>query len=149
MSLLLAMFNYLAAAGGSGPTVSPNPNPKANEVVNNICYGGVNYDSDGIEYERRASDGDWNLGSQFGNWLDTGLSSEVWIEYTYVSGTAFDTDAGAGRLQLNTDRQWGYLRTSEGTDSGVHTFKFYDAASGGNEIGTVTYTISATLTLDM
>lgn len=69
------------------------------------------------------------------NWLEGGNSSNVWVERDNLAGTPGTLngyDPGAGRLQLNTTRQYGVVETTT-TETHTCTFDltFYDAASGG------------------
>lgn len=104
------------------------------------CYAYIQYSSSGIEYQN-ASASSSVMSSSRGNWLDIGDSSDVWIQRTINSGS-FITDPGIGRLQLSTTRKWGNSIIGGTLNCNV-TFKFYDAASGGNQIGSITIDVKA------
>lgn len=127
------------------PTVSANGGIASNMRVNNPCYGGVSFNQSGTEFERVASSGAWN-GTNRGVWLDTGVPGAVWIERTINSGT-LDDDAGSGRLSMSIHRNFGVLQTPVGIRTMNITFDFYDAASGGNLLDSVTHDIVAENTL--
>ncbi len=134
------MIGLLAAFAGAhgGLVVSPLGTSIFNSRVGADCFAGVRFNNDGTE---QASDnvGTFNV-SRF-NWLDQGAAVQVWVERTINSGTLDWMDAGAGRLQLNTTRSFGNTRTTIGMDTTNVTFDFYDAASGGKLLATVTYDI--------
>jgi hypothetical protein len=117
----------------TGPTVSPSTStPVYNYRSSGTCHSGVSFNSNGTEY-KQSNLGSWT-GTSRGVWLDSGLNSEVWVQRTIVSGS-LTVDAGSGRLQLSTTRNFGVQQPTSGTNSCTVRFKFYDAASGGSEIG--------------
>lgn len=130
----------LAASLLKGLSISPLSSDITRLRVGSTCYAGVRFQADGTE-DSLGPTNTW-VGDR-GNWLDSGDSSEVWVERTVNSGSLNNTDAGAGRLQLSTDREYSVIRTTLGTQSANVTFDFYDASSGGNLMDSVTYTISA------
>ena len=78
-----------------------------------------------------------------GNWLTSGDASAVWIQRVIDTGT-LDTDAGSARLNLGTDREFGVHAPNENNHYMTITFNFYDAASGGSLLDTVSYFIRTT-----
>lgn len=121
----------------SGPSVSPST---ANVIWEKFtspgsAYAIVKFDNNGIQY-KNSSATSTSVTTSMGTWLDSGLNSEVWIERVISSGSFNYTDSGSGRLSLATDRSFGVSRSSNGTTTCTCTFNFYDAASGGNLIGT-------------
>jgi len=112
----------------TGPQISIATDGDTNVRVTGTCYCGIRFNSNGIEYEFLAG----GQATSLGNWLDSGLNSEVWVEMTLDSGSWNDTDSGTARLQLSTTRSWTVSRSTVGSHSATATFKFYDAASGGN-----------------
>ena len=136
-----AAWQVLSAAG---PAVSASTIPiYYNRNGAGTCYAIVRFNSNGIEYKNIGADNP-TMNSSRGIWLDSGLNSEVWVQRTINSGSFNYTDAGSGRLQLSTSRDFG---VSKGGPGGIQscnvTFKFWDAASGGNELDSVTYSIEA------
>lgn len=104
------------------------------------CYARLKLDNDGGVY---LSNSFGTYGTSLGDWLVSGLNSEVWVQRSISSGT-LDTDSiGAGRVVLSTDRVVG-VETSSGTKACTLTLQFYDAASGGNLLGSKEITLSAT-----
>jgi len=80
-----------------------------------------------------------------GTWLDGGSSSEVWVQRVITSGTLNHADPGSGRLQLSSSRQFGVTRSTTGTSTVDLTYNFYDAASGGNLLDSVSILMIATV----
>lgn len=76
----------------------------------------------------------------------TGAGDAVWVEFTLSSGTTPNVGTLNTRQQLNSARQIGFSRFAAGTSSCVVLVKFYDAASGGNLLGSNTLTLTATRT---
>ena len=128
----------------SGPTVSASTANVTRSAVANPTIAGVQYNSSGVEYATQFNgNGAYNISR--GNWLDTGLNSEVWIERTLNSGTLTHADPGTGRKVLSTTRSYAvHDATIPGgsVDCNV-TFDFYDAASGGSLLDSVTIDLSA------
>ena len=93
-----------------------------------------------------ASDGDLYSGlpafTSYETWLDAGQNTQGWVERTIISGT-LSSDAGTGRLECTSDRQYGVLQTVVGTKTCVIDLKFYDAPVGGSLLDTQRVTLSA------
>ena len=138
------MIHHLLAAVvavSPGLTVSPDTSVVTNIRVGATCWAGVVFSSLGTENENTPAN---SFTVSRGNWLDAGDSSEVWIERTINSGPGFNVDdPGAGRLQLNVNRKFNQNRTTIGVRTTNVTFDFWDAASGGNQLATVTYDVIA------
>lgn len=121
-------------ATSSGPTVSALANGDYNSANSGTIYAGVQFNTDGDEYEAN------NAGSyvtNVGQWLDSGTSSQVWVEYFNNTGTFTGKTAGT-RYQISTSQ--GFL-TPGATQfiqfrSVTCQFRFWDAASGGNTLQT-------------
>jgi len=106
-------------------------------------YARVRFGSDGIEYWTPSGGGPGYTLNK-GAWMDTGANTNYWVERTINSGT-LSTDAGAGRLAMTSNRDFGCIDT---TDNGSPvtanvTFDFWDAATGGVKVGSATYTFTA------
>lgn len=88
--------------GDPGDTVAL-PNAVLFNFINppDVAYSGLKFDNDGNMYRRQAGGG-W---SSVGAWLLNGTASDFYITRAIVSGT-LTTDAGAGPLQLNVDREY-------------------------------------------
>lgn len=97
------------------------------------CYAGIQYNSAGTESEYNTAGGLVSIGQ----WLVAGTAAEVWVQMTVHSGTWNSLNAGTTRLQLSTTRSWRLSRSTNGTSTVNCTIKFYDAASGGNELASV------------
>ena len=76
----------------------------------------------------------------------TGAGDAVWVEFTLSSGSTPNIGTLNTRQQLTSARDIGLTRLSAGTSSCVVLVKFYDAASGGNLLGSNTLTLTATRT---
>lgn len=108
-----------------------------------LVYAGVELRNDGTTY--RNLNGGVSAIGPLTDWLASGTAAEVWVERVISSGTLNSLDPGTGRLQLNTTR---YYRVVDGNIAGgavvcVFTLNFYDAASGGNLLGSTSVTLSA------
>jgi hypothetical protein len=128
-----------------GLAVSPNGSAVSKDVPFPTCWAGVQFNSNGVEYEN-ASGSSISFTTSRGNWLDSGSSGDVWIQRTINSSSDGLNwkDSGAGRLNLGTTREFGVLEPTFSDNATANvTFDFWDAASGGSKIGSVTYNISA------
>ena len=139
-----ADLNTIFAALGSVSSFSASP--QGGSIIRTrslTTYARVRFGSDGIEYWTPVTSGAGYTLSQ-GLWMDTGANTNYWVERTINSGT-LSTDAGAGRLAMTTNRDFGVIDSSD-NGVAVHanvTFRFYDAASGGVEVGSATYAFEA------
>jgi hypothetical protein len=104
-------------------------------------YSGLKIDADGNLYERTPNGG-W---SQFAVWLLAGTASTYYVSRTILTGT-LTTDAGAGPLQLNADREYD-VQTSKGTKDASVQFDIASDVSGTPIVASRTYTFLAS-TLD-
>ncbi len=130
-----------------GISVSPSSSNFDHIVLDPLdCYAGIQFNSSGEEF-KNVSGSNQNFTTSRGNWLDSGSSSDVWIERTVNVGSLDWLDAGSGRLNLGTTREFGIERTSLGTDFLEIDFDFWDAASGGNLLGSSSVDISAEVAL--
>lgn len=127
----------------SGPTVAPASSGVSYSGVGATIYARVMFGADGVQY-RNASATSTSMTTSVTTWLTSGLSSQVWVQRTVNSGS-LNLDPGSGRLQLNSDRTFGVqdVTIAGGSVSANLTFRFYDAASGGSEIGSCTLTLTA------
>ncbi len=126
------------------PVVTPSSADSLAVCAGTACYSGVSFNNNGIEYNRNSNDpNDW-LAAIRGTWLSVGLADEVWIEVIQNSGDPLSVQPPAGRNQLNVALNYGLEELVSGqTTAGNFTFNFYDAVSGGDLLGSVTYNISA------
>jgi hypothetical protein len=99
----------------------------------------VKCDSDGDWYESSNTGG---YSTSEGEWLKSGVNSDVWVQRTINLGT-LTTDPGAGRWICSTDREYGVERATQGSKSCTLTFEFFNAASGGRSLGSKQIVISA------
>ena len=139
MGNLLILMGVLGSAD-TGPTVSPSTANNNQLNFQAICWSGVRFESSGTETGLHR-DNVWHLNRNV--WLDSGNAADVWVERTLNSGTFNISDPGAGRKQLNSTRTFALNRTTAGTKTVNVTFDFWDAASGGNNIGSATIQIQA------
>ncbi len=121
-----------------GIIVSPvNDQILSLDFLGGTVYAYLKIDNDGIEY-RNATSGSPAFGISRGNWLDKGAAGDVWVQRVLDSGTLNGADPGAGRLNLGTDRIFGNKQIGVGDTSTTVTYNYYDAASGGNLLGSAT-----------
>jgi hypothetical protein len=111
-------------------------------------YAQVQYNNNGIEYSN--SGGLNNYNTSRGNWKDTGDVEGAWIQYVKNSGvTIWSTNiplSGASRLNMATTayiRQRDINQAAGGNTTNV-TVSMYDAETGGNLLGSATYSLTAT-----
>lgn len=127
-----------------GPTCSPSSSQIWYTLFSaGTCYATVSFNLGGTEYMNSGAT-DTGYTTSRGAWLDSGLNSEVWINRIINSGTLNRFDAGAGRKVMSSTRTYG-ISTTSGTKTTGMTFEFWDAASGGNLLATVTYNLKATI----
>jgi len=128
----------LGLASHPGLNVSPSTSDITGTKAAATAYAGIKIQADGEEF-RTPANGDSGYTTTLGLWLDSGAPENVWVQWTRSGGSLGDwndTDDGDARLQLSADRNWRIARTSSGTDTIIGTFDFFDAASGGVQIGT-------------
>ncbi len=123
----------------SGPTVSAQANGDSNYVYGGACYVGVQFNMNGLEYERNASSGSYNVGA--GTWLDSGSAGDVWVAFTRTAGTMFASKVSGTRYNLVSGQSFSNTALLGAYKTVTGYFKFYDAASGGNTLQT-TSTVS-------
>jgi hypothetical protein len=112
-------------------------------TVTQTCYAGVQFNSSGEEFKNNSASSQ-TFGISRGNWLDAGASSAVWIERTVNTGALNWKDPGSGRLVLSTTREYGVTEITEFDFQACNvTFDFYDAASGGTLLDSVTLDLTA------
>lgn len=76
-------------------------------------------------------------------WSDTSPPA-TWMSYTSTgTGTITGGLVSGTRYQLNVVRKLGNSRTTLGTATRTFTITFFDAATGGNTLGTKTFTATA------
>lgn len=77
-------------------------------------------------------------------WWTGGTPPATWMSYTSTGGGTITGGLAAGtRYQLNVNRTLGISRAIVNAADRNFTLSFYDAASGGNLLGTKTYTVTA------
>lgn len=104
------------------------------------CESGIKLDSDGILYTVQ---NDGGFSAIIGEWLVSGTASTFYVEHTILDGT-LETDPGPGFLQLNVDRIYINLKSSEGTKITTVFFEISSDASGTPVVATATMTFSST-----
>ena len=146
MSVSTWSFGTMAAAGNDSLAVSANTSnhSKARFSAGNV-YSIIEFDTNGLEdANNTASSTIPNSGAR-GTWLDGGSSSDVWVQRVITSGTLNHADPGSGRLNLGISRQFGVTRSVQGTSTVDLDFNFYDAASGGNLLDSVSILMIVTV----
>ena len=132
---------------GPGPTVSMNLADiyKLYFSATGTSYARLRFETDGNEETNNLANIDTINSTARGAWLDGGVASDVWVERIVNSGSLDYDDPGAGRLNLGTARTYGvsYSTPPTGSSTANVTFNFYDAASGGSLLQSVTIDITA------
>lgn len=144
-------FSVSAAACAAFPergiVVSPS---SANVTFNRdlaTVYAGVIYNTSGTEVSNSSGTNSYTVAR--GNWLDSGDPGDVWMDWSETGSPNFlDTTPAAPRLQMDnvgggakfeiTDTS--YIGSAR---EGTYTVTFYDADTGGNNLGSATVTLSA------
>lgn len=76
-------------------------------------------------------------------WWD-GTPSDTWMSYSSTGTGVITGGLTAGtRYQLNATRKLGIQRAALGSVTRTFTVTFFDAATGGNTLGTKTFTATA------
>lgn len=128
---------FIPLGGSSGPAgdvAQIIPNDFVTQGFSGTVFSGVKFDADGNIYERQTAGG-W---SSIGAWRLSGAASTFYVSRTIDTGS-LTTDAGAGPLQMNTDRIYDIQRTSDGEDISRITFSISDDVSGSPVIANRTY----------
>jgi hypothetical protein len=101
-----------------------------------VAYANLAFNSDGDEYMNPTFPATSPATTvSRGTWLTSGSAADVWVERTIDSGS-LSTDPGTGRHNLATTRTFGVYAGLGGFVTAYVTFKFYDAATGGNLLHT-------------
>ena len=138
------MMLYGLLGQSAGIQVSANTNNVTNDDTIATVVAGVQFNASGVEWASNTA-GTYNVSR--GLWLDVGLPENVWVERTTVA--SLDVDPGTGRKQLSTTHTYSVSDSTTGGGSvdAVVTFDFYNAASGGDLLDSVTITLSANKSL--
>jgi hypothetical protein len=110
-------------------------------------YAQVRYGSSGEEFQNSSGSLD-NFSTSRGDWLDSGSASNCWFERIENSGNLNYRDPGTGRFQMTANREIGVRDQTAlaGYQTCNVTVKMWDAASGGSELDSVTFTLEAEYT---
>jgi len=77
-------------------------------------------------------------------WWSVSSPPATWMSYTSTgAGTITGGLAASTRYQLNVVRKLGVSRVTLGSANRTFTITFFDAATGGNTLGTKTFTATA------
>ena len=125
--------------GAASPTVKLTDRTVFNSRPSGICYAGIKVDADGVLYQQQANGGWSAIGSQ---WLVSGTAASFYVSRTIISGT-LTTDAGAGTLQLNTDRIYDIQQASAGLKSASILMDISSDVSGSPIVASATFSLRA------
>ena len=117
---------HYGSEGAPGDTVSISNRTVSNVRTVGTCFAGIKVDSDGALYQRQANGG---YSAINGEWLVNGTPATFYVSRTIVSGT-LTTDAGAGPLQLNVDREYDVQQVTPGTKTATISIDISDDVSG-------------------
>jgi hypothetical protein len=135
----------------AAPTVSPEAlgyTNSAREDITDPVECGAQFNISGDEF-RCTDNGTYS--NNRGAWLDSGSPSKVWVIFNRTAGlTNWDTLSSGVRYQLNVTRTFTLSRPTPGSDTISGQFQMYDAATGGNLLGSggAGQTWTATQTVD-
>lgn len=132
-----------------GPAVAPSSLDVTSSTIEpDDCTAVIEYRTDGNEWVNDGNGGGIATVNR-NTWLTRGSASEVWIERTFT-GT-LNEDFGAGRQQVTSTKRLTAFRdgtiSGAGATSATVTVNFYDAASGGNLLGSATFDLIAEITI--
>lgn len=119
----------------SGPTVSPRADGDSNYRYGATCYVGCYFYTTGTEYELTNSGGVTNSTT----WLDSGSSSDVWVEFVRTSGSvsAWTGKSNSTRYQISSNQNFYYTcSVAQAYRTLTGYFRMWDAASGGSTLWT-------------
>ena len=141
--VLIQLFNILAqsAVGPEVYTEAVTVN-NADTDVTGTCDARVKIDNDGYVY---SGDEDGAYGAALYQWLVSGSNTEVWVSRTYTGDAPTIDDIGTGRRACSLDSVFSILQSGSGTKASNPTFTFWDAASGGSNLGSFTADLDATV----
>lgn len=128
--------------GSSGPGVAGVN--VTNRTVSNInifspCHSGIKLGSNGVLSTINNFGG---FSAISGEWLITGSAAGFWVQRTLISGT-LESDPGGGFLQLNANRIYENIKSSEGTKTTVMFLEFSSDSSGSPIVATATYQLES------
>lgn len=114
------------------------------------AHSGIQFRSNGDIYKHPNSGDDIWIDTA-SDWLLDGSNSQVWISCVFTSGFGSPSlksgsDLGDGtRLALTINRHWDITDTTadDGQVEATLLIKLYDAATGGNELASRTYSLDA------
>ena len=106
-----------------------------------VVYSGVKFDGDGIMYILQSS----NNYSKGRPWLLAGAATSFYLTRIINEGS-LDTDAGAGPLQMNTDRIYYISQKFNGRKSAIVDFEISSDSSGSPVIANCRMEFIARLT---
>ena len=103
------------------------------------CHSGVRFGASGV-LSRIQPNGGFSAIS--GEWLVTGDPTGFYLQRTLISGT-LEVDAGAGFLQLNTNRDYDNQKSSAGQKTTEVFFEISSDVSGVPVVDTATMTFNS------
>lgn len=127
-----------SSEGDPGDTVVLTDLTIINLTVGGTCSAGIKVDADRTLYRQQANGG-WSAIS--GEWLMRGVSSDFYVSMSVDSGS-LTLDAGAGPLQLNTDRIYNLDQVGIGSSTVTITLSISDDVSGSPVVASAQFTFS-------
>ena len=144
-------FSVSAAACAAFPEIGIVVSPSSANVSHNAdlatVYAGVVYNTSGTEFSNSAGTNSYSVAR--GDWLDSGNPGDVWMDWSQTgSPHSLDTTPGTPRLQMDDVGGGAKFEITDssyagGAREGTYTVTFYDAATGGNNLGSATVTLTA------
>lgn len=132
-------FSFVNADVNDGASQSVN-----RTAASGYVYSGVRFNPDGtVEANNASGTASFSSAVALADWLSGGVSNGVWCEWAQVSITAVDEQwyddwGGEGnRILMESVRYYGQKWDIPSTGGSITLdFKFYDAQTGGNLLGT-------------
>lgn len=142
---MMPLFVAMALGGGGGLQTSLAGTQGAHTRTRfaDDCYAGVYLKNDGVEWAY--SNAGVPEGTNLGDWLEVGTTSEMWVRCTLNAGTLDGANSGTGSwLAMTTSRGWAVVDTTipGGPDTANFDLEMATDAGGVNIIETKNYIVS-------
>ena len=135
-----AMQMLMARMGSSAGTLDTTAFTATDIVIGATAEAYVNFNTDGTA----TLVGNSGTSPASPRWWTAGTPPATWMSYSSTgTGTITGGLVAGTRYQLNTQLKLGNQRTTLGVANRTFTVTFFDAATGGNTLGTKTFTANA------
>ena len=135
-----AMQMLMARMGSSAGTLDTTAFTATDIVTGATAEAYVNFNADGTA----TLVGNSGTSPASPRWWTAGTPPATWMSYSSTgTGTITGGLVAGTRYQINTTLKLGNQRTSLGVANRTFTITYFDAATGGNTLGTKTFTANA------